>query len=66
MVYAVGYKSGVYGEPYILKAAFMLEYDAVVYMKASSNKKLFIKQLPIPSYGHWIGLIDAFSEGEPQ
>jgi hypothetical protein len=35
-------------------------------MQASGNKKLFIKQLPIPSYGHWIGLIDAFSEGEPQ
>jgi len=66
MVYAVGYKSRGHGETYILKAAFMLEYDAVVYMKASSNKKLFIKQLPIPSYGHWIGLIDAFSEGEPQ
>ena len=66
MVYAVGYKSRSHGEPYILKAAFMSEHDAVVYMQSSGHKKLFIKQLTIPSYGHWIGLMDAFSEGEPQ
>ena len=66
MVYAVGYKSRSHGEPYILKAAFISEHDAVVYMQSSGHKKLFIKQLTILSYEHWIGLIDAFSEGEPQ